>query len=197
QSGGVSDGWLEPGHGDGEALAPVRATAPIDFAAPVGGRAGTWRARFGSPLAVAIVAGAVLAGSAGTAYAIRETLFPSIGSPTSRSVWQNPAPDTMVPATTTTAATVTTTTSPTTSTSTVTSTTPETSTTITSSAAIGPGVGAPSSSAVSGGPAVSVSPTITVEDHSGDDDSGHDDSDNSGSGSSGSGSDDSGSGSDD
>lgn len=86
----MSDRWLDSGHGDGLSLVPVRPAPEIGVAE--GRSSGVWRSRSGRGV-VAMIAVAAVIGSAGTAYAIRETLFPSIGPATSRSVWQNPAPD--------------------------------------------------------------------------------------------------------
>ena len=86
----MSDRWLDAGHGDGQSLAPVSSTAaPASTAAAA---ALGWRSRVVSPVAVAVVASIVLIASGGAAYAIRETIIPSLGAPTPRSVWQNPAP---------------------------------------------------------------------------------------------------------
>jgi hypothetical protein len=157
----MSDGWLDQGHGDGLALALV---ASGERSEPVGDqRPGStvWRSRSGRA-AVGVVVAAALIGSAGTAYAIRETLFPSIGAPTARSVWQNPVPldEPAPPAGADTSVTSTTSTSVTTS-----STTPAQPTTVPSTAPAGP-VAAP--------PSAGAPHTITSDDSGG---SGSDDSD--------------------
>ena len=196
-SGGVSNDWLDDGHGDGASLAPIRAQDPGESAPSVAARGGTWRPRLGSPVFVAVVVGAILVGSAGTVYAIRETIFPPIGASTSRSVWQNPAPadqPTIVPSTTAPAVQLAEITVPVT---TVPAATPgETSTSasaVAESATTGPASTGPASSSPS--PGLPVVPTVTIEDNSGHG-GGDDDSDNSGSGHSGS-DDNSGPGSDD
>jgi len=85
----MSDSWLDVGHGDGQQLAPVSASRP-STTSPMSGQ-GPQSSRTGR-IVVAAIAAMALAGSSGTAFAIRETLFPSIGAPTPRSVWQNPVP---------------------------------------------------------------------------------------------------------
>ena len=83
--------WLDRGHGDGESLVQV-AGAPARGMVRVSDRASaSWNSR-STKVIVGALATAALIGSAGTAYAIRETLFPTLGAPTSRSVWSNPVP---------------------------------------------------------------------------------------------------------
>ena len=97
--------WLDQGHGDGESLAPVTGVPSQDLVDLSDRGSATWHSRSGKA-AVAALAVVTLLGSAGTAYAIRETLFPSLGAPTSRSVWQNPPPaDAEAEATTSTVST--------------------------------------------------------------------------------------------
>ena len=79
--------WLDQGHGDGESLAPVTGVPSQDLVELSDRGSATWHSRSGKA-AVAALAVVALLGSAGTAYAIRETLFPSLGAPTSRSVWR-------------------------------------------------------------------------------------------------------------
>ena len=115
----MNDSWLDVGHGDGQLLAPVSGSRPpTSTALPVSGTA--VQASRTSRIIVAAIAAMALAGSSGTAYAIRETLFPSIGAPTPRSVWQNPVPadestdEVVSPSTSTPSTTPSTTTPPTT-----------------------------------------------------------------------------------
>jgi len=82
--------WLDHGHGDGESLLQVTSVPARDVVGPDRGSAG-WNSR-SSKAVVAALAAAALIGSAGTAYAIRETLFPNFGAPMSPSVWENPRP---------------------------------------------------------------------------------------------------------
>ena len=85
--------WLDTGHGDGESLAHVTGVPARDIVAPSDLGSASWNSR-STKAVVGALAALALIGSAGTAYAIRETLFPSLGAPTSRSVWTNtPAPD--------------------------------------------------------------------------------------------------------
>ena len=85
--------WLDSGHGDGESLAHVTGVPARDVVAPSDRGSASWNSR-STKAVVGALATLALIGSAGTAYAIRETLFPSLGAPTSRSVWTNtPAPD--------------------------------------------------------------------------------------------------------
>src|SRR4029079_15842400 len=91
--------WLDEGHGDGESLAPVTGVPSQDLVDLSDRGSATWHSR-SSKVAVAALAVVAVVGSAGTAYAIRETLFPSFGAPTSSSVWSNPVPpDESVPST--------------------------------------------------------------------------------------------------
>ena len=82
--------WLDHGHGDGESLVPVTGVPARDVVAP-DRRSASWDSK-SSKAVVAALAAVALFGSAGTAYAIRETLFPNFGTPTSPSVWENPRP---------------------------------------------------------------------------------------------------------
>ncbi len=95
--GGMGGNWLDRGHGDGESLVQVSGVPSRDMVASEDRGATGWNSR-STKVVVAALAAAALIGSAGTAYAIRETLFPSLGSPTSPSVWQTTKPpDTTVP----------------------------------------------------------------------------------------------------
>jgi len=95
----VSDNWLDHGHGDDPSrLPPVFSRVPSGPGDAGGRRSGPLSggrgARVAGPWVVAIVAAVAVVGSFGAAYAIRENLFPSLGAPTTQSVWQNPvAPD--------------------------------------------------------------------------------------------------------
>lgn len=80
--------WLDNGHGDGESLSHVTGSSR-EVVGPPARDSGSWQSRSGKTV-VAALAALALIGSAGTAYAIRETLFPTLGAPTSRSVWSNP-----------------------------------------------------------------------------------------------------------
>ena len=115
-SSGSGGSWLDQGHGDGESLVPVTGAPSRDMVASSDDRPASWYSRSGKAVVVALAAAALI-GSAGTAYAVRETLFPSLGSPTSPSVWANPVPasvpaETTAPAVTTTSTTSTTSTVP-------------------------------------------------------------------------------------
>ena len=84
--------WLDRGHGDGASLAPVTGGPAREVVGPTDRGSSSWNSRSTKAI-VGALATAALIGSAGTAYAIRETLFPSLGAPTSPSVWSNtPAP---------------------------------------------------------------------------------------------------------
>jgi len=87
----VGGRWLDDGHGDGHSLAPVKSVLAPGNAVAELRRNGARRSR-PSGVVAAAVAVVALIGSAGTAYAVRGTLFPSLGAPTARSVWQNFAP---------------------------------------------------------------------------------------------------------
>ena len=95
----VSDNWLDHGHGDDPSrLPPVFSRVPSGPGDAGGRRSGPLSggrgARVAGPWVVAIVTAVAVVGSVGAAYAIRENLFPSLGAPTTQSVWQNPvAPD--------------------------------------------------------------------------------------------------------
>jgi hypothetical protein len=109
--GSSSDNWLDQGHGDGESLVPVAGVPSRDMAVSSDRGSAGWHSRSGKAV-IAALAAAALIGSAGTAYAVRETLFPSLGSPTSPSVWANPVPasvpaETTVPAVTSSTSTTT------------------------------------------------------------------------------------------
>jgi hypothetical protein len=85
--------WLDTGHGDGESLVHVTGVPARDVVAPSDRGSASWNSRSSKAVVGGLVTLALI-GSAGTAYAIRETLFPSLGAPTSPSVWTNtPAPD--------------------------------------------------------------------------------------------------------
>ena len=116
----MSDDWLDRGHGaDGSRLATVFARTPSDLREVDGSGAGSRSAWLAAPVSLAIVALVVVVGSAGAVYAIRESLFPNLGAPSSASVWRStaspteaePAPPT-VPSSTTTPPTATATTAP-------------------------------------------------------------------------------------
>jgi hypothetical protein len=99
--------WLDQGHGDGESLAPVTGVPSLEVVDPSDRGSASWHSR-SSKVVVAALAAVAVIGSAGTAYAIRETLFPSLGAPTSSSVWSNPVPpDESVPSTSTVASSTT------------------------------------------------------------------------------------------
>ena len=83
--------WLDGGHGDGESLAPVTGVPARDIVDSSDRGAASWNSRSSKALVAALVAVALI-GSTGTAYAVRETLFPSLGAPTSPSVWSNTPP---------------------------------------------------------------------------------------------------------
>ncbi len=100
--------WLDHGHGDGESLPHVTAAPPREEV-PTDRGSANWNS-WSSKAVVATLAAVALMGSAGTAYAIRETLFPSLGAP-SHSVWQNPGSDDPVETSTTSTSTSTSTTS--------------------------------------------------------------------------------------
>lgn len=89
---GVSDDWLDCGHGtDASALAPVISHTPTNVGKAQAIGPGSRSSRLAGRVSLAIVAAVVVLGSAGAVFAIRESLFPSLGASTSRSVWQNPA----------------------------------------------------------------------------------------------------------
>ena len=83
--------WLDRGHGDGESLVQVAGVPARDMIRRSDRGSAGWNSRSTKAI-VGALATAALIGSAGTAYAIRETLFPTLGAPTSRSVWSNPVP---------------------------------------------------------------------------------------------------------
>ena len=88
----MSDDWLDRGHGaDGSRLATVFGRTPSDSSEVDGAGAGSHSAWLAAPVSLAIVALVVVVGSAGAVYAIRESLFPNLGAPTSASVWRSPA----------------------------------------------------------------------------------------------------------
>ena len=118
----MSDNWLDHGHGDDPSrLPPVFSRVPSGPGGAGGRRSGPSsggrRAWVAGPWVVAIVTAVAVVGSVGAAYAIRENLFPSLGAPTTQSVWQNPvAPDEAPPSSPPTEISSTSTTSSTTST---------------------------------------------------------------------------------
>jgi cytoskeletal protein RodZ len=171
KNGSVSDQWLEHGHEmDGSDLAPVFSSSNVlaDGAAtpPTPRRTTGWRAVVvGGGLALLATLGVV-----GVANAISDNLFPSMGSTSPASVWQNPVPPaepapTTVPSTATTAPATVPTTAPSAVATTIPATTPTSgpsttkSTTPSSKAVVSPG------SSV----ATSVSPTTSTPDQNDDD----------------------------
>ena len=159
----MSDNWLDHGHGrDPSHLPSVLSRAPSGPGDAAGPGAGPTRAglmsRVSGPWFVAIVTAVVTLGSAGAAYAIRETLFPGLGAPTPQSVWQNPAPaeEPLPPSTSTTSSSST------------------TSSTSTSTTVVDDDVAALDTPAPTE-PSLSTPPNVTVDDHGGGTGSGHDD----------------------
>jgi len=90
-TGCMGGSWLDRGHGDGESLVQVAGVPARDMIRRSDRGSAGWNSRSTKAI-VGALATAALIGSAGTAYAIRETLFPTLGAPTSRSVWSNPVP---------------------------------------------------------------------------------------------------------
>jgi hypothetical protein len=195
ENGSVSDHWLEHGHEiDGSDLTPVFSSSSVLAEGASTPSTPKWTSGWR-----AVVVGGGLAllatlGVVGVANAISDNLFPSMGSTSPASVWQNPVPPpepasttVVVPSTATTAPTTVPTTGPTTIPATTPTTVPSTtkSTTPSSKAVVSP------TSSV----ATSVSPTTSAPDQNDDDpvddDLLDDDSDSSSSSGSGSGSDDS------
>jgi hypothetical protein len=198
----VSDHWLDHGHETNESdLTPVFSSSSVLAGAdtsPTPTWTSGWRAVVvGGGLALLATLGVV-----GVANAISDNLFPSMGSTSPASVWQNPVPPSD-PAPTTIVVPSTAMTVPSTTPTTVPSTTPTTVSSTPTTAPSSRTAGSPSSSV-----ATSVSPTTSALDQT-DDDQTDDDAiddvpvgddlldDSSGSGESGSESDDSDSDSDD
>lgn len=155
-TGGVSDDWLDTGHGpDASRLATVFSRTSADAAAKPNPTPALRVPRSAGPVSVAVLlAAVVLVGSAGAVYAIRESLFPSLRDATSQSVWQNPAPPEPLPA-------------PTLAPDIVTSTTSTTATRMTTTVLSGT-VPSTASSAVSSTTVPDVArttPTNTIDDH--------------------------------
>lgn len=100
---GVSDSWLERGHGTDPAHLATLFSSDIDGRGPgalepTSPPEGTDRAgRRSSRVAVAAALWvAIVAGTGGAAWAVRDALFPSIGA-AEVSVWQNPGRETTPP----------------------------------------------------------------------------------------------------
>jgi hypothetical protein len=175
ENGSVSDAWLEHGHGiDGSDLMPVFSSSSV----PADGAGAPSRSSWTSGWRAVVVGGALALlatlGVVGVANAISDNLFPSMGSTSPASVWQNPVPPAeqapttvVVPSTAPTVPTM----EPTMEPTTVPTTVPTTSS-LTTAPTVSPTT-TPSSKAVvspSSSVATSVSPTTSTPDQTDDDD---------------------------
>jgi hypothetical protein len=160
----VSDHWLEHGHETNESdLTPVFSSSSV-----LAGGAGatptrTWTSGWRAVVIGGGVALLATLGVVGVANAISDNLFPSMGSTSPASVWQNPVPPSD-PAPTTVVVPSTAMTVPSTTPPTVASTAPTTVSSTPTTAPSSRTAGSPSSSV-----ATSISPTTSTPDQADDD----------------------------
>jgi hypothetical protein len=99
--------WLEQGHGNGDALKPMIEGPARDAGERVSNArlsrtSALTATRRGSRRRTRALVGWLLycctaVGGTAAAWTVRETLFPSVGAPTARTVWDNPGTDTTPP----------------------------------------------------------------------------------------------------